>query len=355
MPQSEFNVWSKWDPLKKVVIGTCVSPQYFEHVANMEIREKLQQIVIETQQDLDNLAEVCTNLGIQTYRVDATQQGFAKPLDPGKKAKGIRSMLYPRDQLAVIGNHLISADKYIMFNNLYPQFITQDILQRSTPWYELHHKHKIADIVPPSWTLVGKDLFIDTGMESGDLTYTNQTIRESVENWLAKWWPEITLHWVNIGGHNDSCFHTLKPGVLLSLHDVMAYEDTFPNWDICYLPDASYKTIPEFIDAKDMTDGKFWIPGEEKNVGLLNYINEWLDNWVGFVEETVFDVNCLVVDESTVLVNNYNKQVFDFLKKHKMEPIICPMRHRYFFDGGIHCVSLDLYREGSCESYIDYK
>ena len=53
-----------------------------------------------------------------------------------------------------------------------------------------------------------------------------------------------------------------------------------------------------------------------------------------------------------VNVNNYNKEVFGFLKKHKIEPIICPIRHRYFWDGGLHCVTLDLQREGARENYF---
>ena len=47
-----------------------------------------------------------------------------------------------------------------------------------------------------------------------------------------------------------------------------------------------------------------------------------------------------------------DKKIFDYLKKHRIEPIICPMRHRYFWDGGIHCFTLDLQRKGSRENYF---
>ena len=60
-----------------------------------------------------------------------------------------------------------------------------------------------------------------------------------------------------------------------------------------------------------------------------------------------------MLDDSHVCVSNYNKQVFDFLEKHNIEPIIVPFRHRYFWDGGLHCVTLDLYREGSMENYFE--
>ena len=45
--------------------------------------------------------------------------------------------------------------------------------------------------------------------------------------------------------------------------------------------------------------------------------------------------------------------MFDFLKKHKVEPIICNWRHRYFWDGCIHCITQDFYREGEMEDYFE--
>jgi hypothetical protein len=44
--------------------------------------------------------------------------------------------------------------------------------------------------------------------------------------------------------------------------------------------------------------------------------------------------------------------VFAHFKKHKVEPIIFNFRHRYFWDGGIHCRTQDLYREGTQEDYF---
>ena len=78
----------------------------------------------------------------------------------------------------------------------------------------------------------------------------------------------------------------------------------------------------------------------------------WLQDWVGYVEETVFDVNVLVLDEHHVCVSSMNPIVTEFLKKHKMEPVHIPWRHRYFWDGGLHCITLDLEREGSQEDYF---
>ena len=89
------------------------------------------------------------------------------------------------------------------------------------------------------------------------------------------------------------------------------------------------------------------MPGEEDNDAFIDYVETYLKDWVGYVEETVFEVNMLSINEETILVNNYNKTVFDFLERHKINPVIVPFRHRWFWDGGVDCVTQDLYREGS--------
>ena len=48
----------------------------------------------------------------------------------------------------------------------------------------------------------------------------------------------------------------------------------------------------------------------------------------------------------------YQVWAFDYFKKHKIEPIIVPWRHRFFWDGGLHCISLDIKRRGSLETYL---
>jgi hypothetical protein len=119
------------------------------------------------------------------------------------------------------------------------------------------------------------------------------------------------------------------------------------------LPDQSWDRVSAFNKIKHKVSGKWWVPGQEDNDEFTNFVESWLTNWVGFVQETVFDVNVLVLDEHHVCVSQPdNKQVNDFLKKHKMEPVYVPWRHRYFWDGGLHCITLDLYREGEQQNYF---
>jgi hypothetical protein len=84
----------------------------------------------------------------------------------------------------------------------------------------------------------------------------------------------------------------------------------------------------------------------------FNFLDTWFSSLMGYSKETYFDVNCLVVDEENVIVNTYNKKFFNLLEKNKINPILVPFRHRLFWDGGTHCITLDLKRKGSREKYL---
>jgi N-dimethylarginine dimethylaminohydrolase len=175
----------------------------------------------------------------------------------------------------------------------------------------------------------------------------------AVEKYKEKWEREgFRVHISHRGYHSDGAFCVVKPGCIVSLNDIQDYATEFPGWDVLYLPDQSWSKVSPFRKMKKKVGGRWWIKGEEHNDQLIQFVNTWLDDWVGYVEETVFDVNMLSIDRDTIICNNYNKDVFAHFKKHKVEPIIFNFRHRYFWDGGIHCITQDLYREGTMEDYF---
>jgi hypothetical protein len=138
----------------------------------------------------------------------------------------------------------------------------------------------------------------------------------------------------------------------VSLVDVQNYAETFPGWEVIYLPEQSWNAITDFTKLKRKNNGKWWVPGEELNDDFTEFVELWLNQWVGYVEETVFDVNMLVIDRKNVLCNNYNKAVFDALERHGMTPHIINFRHRYFWDGGLHCITSDLDRIGERQDWF---
>lgn len=333
--ENKYNVWCKWHPLKTVMLGSCYPVSFFRKIKNDRIRSALEKITHETIEDLEYYDKVLKDFGCKVIR---------PVLDPNQDimsvtgSKGQVKNLVPRSPLQTRDNQLVVGDRLLMLGKDHPG-IKDGLMLYNDRDVDIIDD---SELPAPCVTMIGKDIYVD-----GHFVKPTDTDLEI----MRKYHP-FRINTINIGGHNDGCFHTLKPGVILTLENIQKYENTFPNWDVCILPDQSWALVEGFMMMKKKVKGKWWIPGEEDNNELIDFVETWLKDWVGYVEETVFDVNVLMLDDRHVCVNNYNKIAFDFFKKHHIEPIIVPLRHRYFWDGGLHCITLDLYREGETEDYF---
>jgi hypothetical protein len=388
-----YNIWNKWDTLKTVMLGESYSPEFFNDIKNTKVKSALQRIASETQEDLEGYEKVLKDFRCDVIRPDIDKNDSIMNYTDheGKLTLIPRGPLQPRDTQLVIGNTLFytsndhqgikqSLDRYdkdfkyidsplseVSFNGHkgedapdWPSYI--EYIERfcnNQPLSNKPHIHnEIIDIcknaitwnfaIPaPSITVVGRDVYVDVYGETPPMLI-DYYCKE-----FAKMFPNLKTNVLTIGGHNDGCFHTIKPGVILSLEKIQTYKDTFPDWDVCYLPDQSWTKVKSFSQLKIKNQGKWWVPGEEDNDEFTNFVETWLQDWVGYVEETVFDVNVLVLDEHHVCVSQPDNEIVNtFLKKHNMEPVYIPWRHRYFWDGGLHCITLDLVREGTQQDYF---
>ena len=62
--------YTSWQPLEEVIVGSAFTPDYFDHVDNAQVRNQLQQILAETNEDLDNLQKTCEQFGATVLRPD---------------------------------------------------------------------------------------------------------------------------------------------------------------------------------------------------------------------------------------------------------------------------------------------
>lgn len=193
------------------------------------------------------------------------------------------------------------------------------------------------------WRL-GKDLFFN---------YVNIMNKLNEESFLKKWrrlFPEHRVHGVDVPGHGDGAMHPVKEGLIIAIKEEEFYKDLYPDWEIVTV-DSGWEQMKPFLKMKDKNQGRWWIKGEEDNVELIDHIDKWLGHWVTYAEESVFDVNVLPLDEQNCIVNGYNKKIFDAFDRHGITPHIVNFRHRWFWDGGLHCITSDVHREGKMKTF----
>jgi len=336
------NSYTSWQPLKEVIVGRAYPPDYFDFIDDAQVRNQLQQILHETEEDLDNLQRTIESHGATVLRPDLPDkdsfvwhqtEGSGAPLPP----------LTPRDWQITLGNKILRVLAVPELDQVCSQY--DNVIN---PHHGRWDPQCILNNASASCIVrVGRDVFFD----NSDFLRPDQT-RWIVDNVLGS---EYRIHEAVTDGHGDAVFAILKPGVMLSSkHDVnLDFDRDFPGWDVCKIWDSSIWAAMEVGKFKYETNpGAWYVQGQTPTPEFTHFVDTYLTKWTGFVAETVFDVNCLVLDEGHVIFSAYNREVFNFCRRHGIEPIVSELRHSYFWDGGISCCTQDLIREGGLESYL---
>jgi len=336
----KFN--APWDPLQHVLVGRSYCPEFYEPIKNTRIRDSLQKIAYETEQDYQTLISTVEKFSIKVDRpcID-TEKTIMNYVDSNGTLNYSNSnsfTLIPRPPMQPRDSILIVGEKFIATNDDISWF---DALVKNL---RLDHTQIIAkaqqSFDAPLVTVVGKHLIVDCREHPWLADYIQQSC------------PDRVVVPVMIGGHNDAVFCPVAPGLIVSTYHHTNYSETFPGWEVKFIENQSWNAIPGWRKFKHGNINKWWVPDSNNNIEFANFVDTWLTNWLGYVQETVFDVNMLQINSNTVLVNNYNQEMFEWFKTKKIEPIIVPFRHRFFWDGGIHCITADLYREGEVNEYV---
>ena len=371
-----YSVYQHWDPLKVCIVGRSYPPEFYSWITVPHVRSLFEKIAIETEEDYQAIIKKLESFGVEVLRPYLPEESVVN-------GKYLLPPMMPRDHTVMIGEIF-----YSNINNYNFQYFYWNIRQPNWPDCEnaediqnlpidikkiCNKKHNDylkqlqntgynnifkyiesqevviktfvdSHIAGPMVSRIGKDLYF------GTYNYKEDTV--NLEKIVNNEFKNTRNHIVNTGGHSDGTYCPVCPGLIISLYDIPSYKNTYPDWEIIYLPGSNLNKLREFKKAKKKNKGKWWIPGFESDQDVIDLVELSLNNWTGYVEETVFDVNMLIIDPKNVLVFNYNKQVFDALDRYGITPHIVPFRHRYFWDGGIHCVTSDLHREGEMQDYF---
>jgi len=382
----KYNIWNKWDPLKVCMLGNNYAPEFFNGIPDKS-GDPLKRICEETLEDLQGFKSILQDFGVTVIQpeMDRSERFIDNP------SRYPRGPLQVRDYQLVLGNTCFAHkgfDHPSIIDRLdqYSPVFTKKV-HRQFPFFKSSDKYNIIKGKDfPSWEsfkenrtnkdyflpfvwqelieysdgfegvssartfMIGKRLYVgyDTKIPENYMSYINPNEMKVIPEF-----SKFDIQFSPMDGHTDGNFHPIKPGAILSLHNVQTYSETFPGWDVCYLPNQSWNKVSPFVKLKLKNKGKWWLAGEEANNEFTGFVETWLQDWVGYVEETVFDVNVIMLDEHHCCVSQENnEQVNTFLKKHKVEPVYVPWRHRFFWDGGLHCITLDLSREGVQQDYF---
>jgi glycine amidinotransferase/scyllo-inosamine-4-phosphate amidinotransferase 1 len=298
--------YNEWSPLKKVVVGSADKANWpvNDPVFCLESEKTTwkqspvpqgpvpQQIIDESNEDLDSLASTLTSMGIEVLRPE--------PLN-----FQVHDGMYnycPRDRLLVYGDTVVDPAMMYPCRDMELQCY-YDIVD-SAPNY-LHMPRNEGMILDAANVLRLNDKMLFLESASGN---------KKAYEWLCRQFPNVTIELCNFyaGVHIDSTIVPLREGlVMLNASRVNS------------------ETCPEVFDGWH----KIWVSDV---VAQDFYQYPYASKWIA--------MNMLVVDPDTVIVDRNQTELIRTLESYRFTVIPLELRHSRTLGGGFHCVTLDLVR-----------
>jgi hypothetical protein len=391
-PVNKYQKTNTFDTLRSVVLGTYFMPEYFRSIKNDRVREPLMRMAQEINEDLYAFESILKLAGCQVLRAEQptgefdVDNPYVSPLHVRNNHCVIGNAMYQLNEdfynplTPVLENYCPGVVNLVDANNkfydLSMALAQQNYNKEKDLWYSAS---KYAELAGSSWPKYqdyvagtrSNDVAIQDEMSSfataleyetkelaplqgPNVINTDHTIYVDANEycnyaqWLA---PYVTdsrpiKQFTSKAAHVDGCFAVLGNNVVLGIDPFIDYEQYFPEHRVVRVSGASYlDQIAEFISMREKVNGAWWLPGEENNNEFISYVNQYLKSWTGYVTESIFDVNVLALSKETIFVSNVTPEVRKDLSSAGIECIVVPWRHRFFVDGGLHCITLDLYRD----------
>jgi N-dimethylarginine dimethylaminohydrolase len=347
-------VWScnEWDPLEEVIIGNPLNarfpfPDRSTQVAEYPDRSLAeiprgffpQQIIEETEEDLNGFAEILKGCGVTVKRPD-TWPHEAKFSTIHWESEGYYNYC-PRDVLMVIGDRIIETPNVI----------------RSRAQETFSYRTLLIDYMKAGakWLSAPKPMLLDSLFEGVDLDkptprndepafdaanvlrfgqdliyLVSATGNEMGGHWLQSiLGDQYRVHFlkdVYYGSHIDSTLVALRPGLVLA-NPARLNDDSLPEilkqWKVIYSPpmENTDRYDPDYLS---MCIGSDWI-----------------------------DMNCFSISPKLVVVDRNQPTLIKLLEREGLDVIPLKLRHSKLLGGGPHCVTLDVRRKGTLERYFD--
>jgi hypothetical protein len=321
-----INSHNSWSQLEEVWLGDVYPESWYDHL-EPAVRDVFQQITQTTQEDLLFIENKLQEFGVVVRRPQ--YQNINNFVDA--QGRLIKPEICPRDTFLTQGTTLLT-----------PHNPTTAWAGALSNYDHDHVKAGANHIINGANVVrVGRDVVIDT-----DIFDVEQI------NFDLSPFEDYRITWVKNGGHMDGCFAILRPGLILANQYFADYEKTFPGWECILLNNPTYTQHIKYPPPGGEYNGKFYAEEISFNRSFNDHVIRHAQDWVGNYTETFFELNCLVINESTVMMLGYNESLEKTLATHGITVHWVPFRCRGFWDGGMHCITTDIRRQSSIVDYF---
>jgi N-dimethylarginine dimethylaminohydrolase len=354
---SPVSIFTEFQPLEEVIVGSAYPPNAFSYSEDTELRDGLRKILEETEEDLQVLVKIIEDFGAKVRRpknlFELGSNGKANRVDLGRfNFTFPNHALMPRDTVMILANKILqtytrSENRFLenwAYYDLFMEYFSKGADWISAPTPPLSNDTKSYEELSEKLLLFHAANFVKCGTKifhsqpaRGEWSGTGKGTIHGLDWFRRQLSSEFNLVPAPCAGHLDGKLAILKPGLVVAW-DRNHIPDIMKNWDAIIIEGKS--PFPEHF--KKIKKRRFY----------REFVQEWLKEWIGYVDETVFDVNMFSLSPELVITNGFNKECYKKLKSYGVEAIPWNFRHQFFWDGAVHCVTLDTRRRGGLENYF---
>jgi hypothetical protein len=310
-----MKVWisNNKDRLQKVLLGSIPTSKTLQGILKKPIPKVIEKVLAETQEDLDQIKGQYEKLGVEvlSYPVETLEDS-----------------INVRNGFIVVDDHMWVSDKSDSLRTLYNQIDQVTFLGHNEgycPDIYIHDEYAILDRLPPM----------------------------AFEYWRKKLSVKRKIITAFNEGHSDGIYCNVGDKIWLTNGQALPFKKHWPGVPVMELSTSNkglindWEPVEKMFRSKELhkTQGRYLIAKNELNETDIEFIDEYLDKWLGYCEETLFDINLSIIDDKNVMAISQNSLVYDRLESLDIKVHKVPFRHRFFWDGGLHCITNDLVRK----------
>ena len=302
--------------LKKTVLGSVPTPATLKKILRRPIPKSIEQVLIETQEDLDQIKHTYQTFGVEVLSYDVGD------VDSTGDSMNVR------DNFIVIDDHMYITNKVPALSPLYDSIDDKTFCEQRgdyCPNIYIHDDYAILDGLP----------------------------MEAFYHFRKLLSPKRKIITAFNEGHSDGVYCNVADKIWLTNGQTLPYEKHWPNIPVMELSTTNKGDINDWeeFDQKmqerelSKTKGGWFIYNHKLEPEDIAFTESHLKDWTGYCEETLFDINMSIIDENNVMAISQNSLVYERLESFGVKVHKVPFRHRFFWDGGLHCITNDLVRE----------
>jgi hypothetical protein len=361
-----YKVNRSWDRLRTCIVGKSYPPEFYSYITNQDVRETMEQIATETEEDYQTLVSLLESFGVEVFRPSVPSNSSETltisgtlsepPMFPGVLGTMVRDTFYFTDMS--LKHHwdkirggdwpidpptnkqeFDQLDKTIK-DELREFNLDQGVSFNEHWWDDILSKIENPKVFNTEIANVNTLVFDDELYFLSDCDhYYDKFIlgKDYYKNKFSGLPHSFNL--TETSPNRKELFSFITPELSFMIYDGVSakrpYTNSFAKCGITYLTIGDVGRAD--IEARSHSEELWTLHPNSIDESVVSIQNSWF--------HPVFSIGVFVIDEKNVICNTHNEKVFQIFRNFGITPHVVQRRHADFWGRDFNSLICPLHRE----------